>query len=137
MKNGKYELVIAPEEYPGGKYRGKYCYEHHLVWWKKTGEIVPLGWEIHHVNGDHRDNRFCNLRLLIAKKHRELHGRFLKEKSRIKFACPQCGKAKILKGNSYRVRLKNNKMKKVFCSRNCATKYQHSRVAQLAVALAC
>ena len=43
MKNGPYEMVIAPEEYPGRRYRNRYVYEHQLVWWKNTGKLVPKG----------------------------------------------------------------------------------------------
>ena len=31
MKSGNYILIKAPDNYPGKKYRGKYCYEHHYV----------------------------------------------------------------------------------------------------------
>ena len=40
MKNGDYILVKAPTNYPGKKYRNKYCYEHHLVYWQHYG-IIP------------------------------------------------------------------------------------------------
>jgi hypothetical protein len=31
VRNGKYTLVVAPAEYPGMRYRGRYVYEHHLL----------------------------------------------------------------------------------------------------------
>ena len=74
MKNGPYTLVKAPEDYPGKKYRGKYVYEHHLVWWKETGEIVPPGCNVHHKNEIKTDNRFDNLEILSHQEHAKEHG---------------------------------------------------------------
>ena len=73
MKNGKYILVVAPEAYFMKKYRGKYCYEHHLVWHAKYGAI-PVGHIIHHKNGDKHDNRVENLELLSRDDHSARHG---------------------------------------------------------------
>ena len=63
MKNGSYELVEAPVDYPGRRYRNRYVYEHHLVWWENTGQLVPVGSVVHHKNGCKRDNQFQNLEL--------------------------------------------------------------------------
>jgi hypothetical protein len=73
MRNGPYELVKAPPEYPGFRYRGKYVYEHILVWWKNTGEVVSeeSGFVVHHKNENRRDNAFSNL----EKKERGAHTR--------------------------------------------------------------
>lgn len=48
MKNGKYVLIVAPTEYPGTRYRGKYCYEHTYVFWKHTGVLPKKGEIVHH-----------------------------------------------------------------------------------------
>jgi len=74
VKNGPYELVVAPIDYPGFKYRGKYCYEHHLVWWRHTGELVLHPFLLHHKNEDKRDNRFENLEKLTRSEHTAQHG---------------------------------------------------------------
>lgn len=59
---GKYKWVKAPPDYPGHVYTwGKRVLEHHLVWWRHTGEVVPSGWIIHHKNGDRGDNAYANL----------------------------------------------------------------------------
>lgn len=43
VKNGPYELVIAPEEYPGKKYRGRYAYEHRVNYWRaRSTDCVVL-----------------------------------------------------------------------------------------------
>ena len=99
MKNGKYELVVAPNNYPGRVYRGRYCYEHHLVWWQHYGETIGSDENIHHVNGDCRDNRIENLCLMRAHEHNKEHGKKLIEKYRIKFVCGYCGCESSSKGN--------------------------------------
>ena len=76
MKNGPYELVVAPDGYPGKRYRGRYVYEHVLVWWANTGELPSPGKVVHHKNGKQRDNRFRNLEL----KTRAIHTREHSEK---------------------------------------------------------
>lgn len=123
MRNGKYELIVAPEQYPGRLYRGRYAYEHHVVWWKKTGEVPPKDFEIHHINGNHRDNRIENLALLHWKEHARIHceGR----QSKVTFTCPVCEKEHTLKKSVYKTRLHRNKYRKVFCSSRCGTKHQH------------
>ena len=90
MKNGEYELVIAPNDYPGKKYRGKYCYEHTLVWWQNTGTLPKENETLHHKNKDKRDNRFENLRLFLREDHDKYHGAESIEYHRIKCICPQC-----------------------------------------------
>ncbi len=89
MKNGPYELVIAPDDYPGMKYRDRYCYEHHLVWWENTGTLVPEGHLLHHRNGDHRDNRFENLHLLHIGNHGKYHATGV---TCVYLKCEWCGK---------------------------------------------
>ena len=73
MKNGPYELVIAPPNYPGKLYRNKYVYEHHLNWWLKTKEIIQEGFIIHHKDGNKRNNHSDNLKLLTKKDHTAQH----------------------------------------------------------------
>lgn len=110
MKNGPYELVIAPPEYPGRKYRGRYVYEHHLVWWKHTGMVVPEGFVIHHKNDRKRDNRFENFELKENAEHSRHHARPSKAKHgtstkyRRGCRCGDCKKANNLATNEYRWR---------------------------------
>jgi RNase P subunit RPR2 len=126
MKNGPYELVLAPQDYPGKKYRDRYCYEHYLVWWKTTGQVPQKGYEIHHKNGNHRDNKITNLQLLTAKEHRMVHGEILRKKAEIKAVCGFCKKTLYIRGNEYRSRMKNNKYNKVFCNQYCGAKHQYT-----------
>lgn len=51
---------------------GKQVLEHRVIWERAHGP-VPKGYEIHHINGDGRDNRLENLALLTTSEHRSLH----------------------------------------------------------------
>ncbi len=61
MRNGKYELVIPPVDYPGKRYRGRYAYEHHVVFWKTNGRLRSDGCVVHHRNDQKRENTPENL----------------------------------------------------------------------------
>lgn len=122
MKNGPYELVIAPPEYPGKKYRGRYCYEHHLVWWQNTGGLPGPGEVVHHKNEDKRDNSYGNLEKKTGGKHTADHHVLL---PLVRLICPECGTQFRIKGSIYRQRLKQqiqyrgNEKADLYCSRSC------------------
>jgi len=44
------------------------CLMHRYVWEKQNGKI-PLGWDIHHINGVKSDNRIENLECLPKSEH--------------------------------------------------------------------
>lgn len=116
MKNGDYILVKAPENFPGLKYRGKYCYEHHLIYWQKTG-IVPSSNEIiHHLNGNKHDNSFENLQLISIEKHNQLHCK-QRGKKLIKLKCPNCEKI-FIKSKRETFLVKGGKS--TFCCKLCS-----------------
>ena len=73
MKNGPYILIIAPENYPGKKYRARYAYEHHVVFWENTGQLCKEGHVIHHKNEDKHDNRWGNLEEISKADHASTH----------------------------------------------------------------
>lgn len=118
MKNGDYILVKAPDDYPGKKYRGRYCFEHHLVYWEHTGELPGDGKVIHHINHDKHDNRFENLAVEDWKTHSVRHNRERGRKCGL-FKCPVCGKefTRELRKTSF---VKNNSVD--YCSRECSGK---------------
>lgn len=117
MKNGKYNLVKVPKKYPGKKYRGLYAYEHIFVWWKYNKKMPKPGMEIHHINGEHRDNRIENLKLLTSKEHRAIHAKEQINKHRVMIDCKICGKQRLVKGNNYRWRSKHGY--NFYCSKPC------------------
>ena len=128
MKNGPYEMIIAPDGYPGKKYRGRYAYEHHIVWWKKHGELPRKGFEIHHKNGGHRDNRLCNLKLLSGSEHKALHAEKKHHSALRKVKCGNCGRVFKRLQSAINERLKVRRFGKLFCSISCGAIHQYSRV---------
>lgn len=76
-------MVTAPEcPYASGTGRVS---EHRYVWWKYHKNDPPLeyGDVIHHINGNHKDNRIENLVRLSAKDHRTIHGETIRESKRV------------------------------------------------------
>lgn len=120
MKNGNYILVVAPKNYPGKKYRDKYAYEHHVVYWKKHKILVNKGEVIHHKNGIKTDNRLANLELLSAKNHSNHHNRV----APIELECSNCQKKIFKKSSEFDFRTKNGQLF-WFCSNQCQAIYQH------------
>lgn len=57
--------------------------EHIIIWEKFTGERLPLGWVIHHINEQRDDNEPGNLMALSRGVHKELHA----ELQQLKAAC--------------------------------------------------
>lgn len=110
MQNGKYELVIAPSEYPGMKYRGRYCYKHHLIFWCCNGVLPSKDEVIHHIDGNYANNDISNLKLLSKQEHTKLHSR---SKRVIQRVCPICQKV-------FEFELRNLKFRpNPCCSRKC------------------
>lgn len=124
MKNGPYEMVIAPVGYPGKRYRDRYAYEHHVVWWQNTGSVPPPGFDVHHKNEQKRDNRFDNLELLSKSEHTKHHAPEAMPK--LSFTCGWCLELFKVSERIARQRLKKAKHDKLFCSRSCGAKHQNS-----------
>ena len=125
MKNGPYELVIAPGDYPGKKYRGKYCYAHRLNFWKTYG-YLPENKQliIHHIDGNKLNNSSDNLKLMDIKDHNTL--RHLNPYEDKIMSCPQCGNTFLWTAdqqkNFYRMQQNHNYKHQCgpFCSKRCA-----------------
>jgi hypothetical protein len=119
MKNGPYTLVVAPPEWPGKRYRGRYCYEHHLVFWRSTGHILLEDENIHHVNGDKRDNSAENLEVKTSSEHTKFHH---VKAEYVTLSCDFCGSKFSLLARQHRSRLKVRTS--VCCSHSCSAKKQ-------------
>lgn len=115
MRNGNYELIIPPEDYPGKRYRGRYAYEHRVNWWRKTGQNpddMPNS-VVHHKDERRRNNAGTNLERQTRSEHTRQH--MLKQRRKHglprmnKFVCEYCSVAFERRiGKRYR-----------FCSREC------------------
>lgn len=123
MRNGPYELVIAPDDYPGKKYRGRYCYEHHLVWWRNTGRMPLAGHLIHHRNERKRDNAFSNLEEKLVAVHSSEHTR--ERHPPLVIDCGMCGSQFEIQPSRFRERRAKSRSGKLFCSRSCGTKFNY------------
>lgn len=115
MKNGPYELVIAPENYPGKRYRGRYCYEHHLVWWQHHGTLPGPDELVHHKDENKRHNVIENLELMKKGRHATKHG-IEKGRSFTELRCAYCGNIFVRETRSVSTRYK---AKYVVCSKRC------------------
>ena len=115
MKNGSYDLVVAPLEYTGKKYRNRYIQKSHLIWWNHTGEVVEAPYLIHHKNENIRDDRFENLEKKHIQKHNFEHNYI----ESIETKCTNCDKIIILRPSDYRYR-KNKNKNGLFCSVRCS-----------------
>lgn len=120
MKNGEYELVIAPPDYPGKLYRNKYCSKHVLIYWQTYG-IIPKDDEIiHHKDEDKTNNDPSNLELMKRKDHVKLHKK--RGRKMVELMCPACNKIFIREK-------RNTHLSKhgiyTCCSRKCSGAMSH------------
>lgn len=119
MRNGPYELVIAPAEFPGKKYRDRYCYEHVLVWWQNTGEVPGPDELIHHKNENKRDNRFENLEKKGRGQHTAEHNEERGETVQVVCGNDRCRRSFPVRRHIHNSRRKNSKCGKLFCNHSC------------------
>lgn len=128
MKNGDYIMVIAPPEFPGKKYRSKYCYEHHLVYWQTYGIIPDKNEIIHHKDENKHNNDPGNLELKTRKKHSQEHN-FQRGKVMVELKCPYCQNNFIKeKRQTY---LQKPNVNYTCCSRKCLGSFTHlSKIEQ-------
>lgn len=117
MRNGPYILVVAPDDFPGMKYRGRYAYEHTVVWWKNTGTVPGPGLVLHHKNENKHDNRFENLEIQTRGAHTTEHCLL----PPVVLKCAFCSDP--IKKTGAEVRFRASIGQKDFCcSRSCAGK---------------
>lgn len=124
MKNGDYILVSAPKNYPGKLYRGKYCYEHHLCYWKHYGVIPKDDEIIHHKDENKHNNIIDNLELMKLIDHVRLHNAE-KKKHMVLLQCPIC-KTQFVKQRRDTHLVKGGRA--TYCSKECLYKSNALRV---------
>lgn len=116
MKNGKYELVVPPADYPGKRYRGRYAYEHHVAFWRSTGRLPSKGCVVHHKNDRKRDNDPENLEEKTRSEHSADHG-LKRGRKVVELRCAWCLEIFVR-------RWANPEYKKFYCCRSHMAKGQ-------------
>ena len=113
----KYVRVKAPPGYPGKKYPGGWCLEHHYVWWKETGQLVPKGFHLHHIDENPENNNINNLELLTISDHSKKHAC---SPALVDLVCPICGVQ--FTRERRQTHLVKKKQESTCCSRSCSAK---------------
>jgi len=121
-----YIKVVAPANYPGTVYKGKYCLEHHYVWWRETNELVPKDFVIHHKNHNRADNRFENLEMMTRGDHAKHHARPKPMKAVV---CAFCTKEYSVELRNWKSKTKHGQ-KEFHCTRSCSVKNQHRKAIE-------
>lgn len=68
---GDGHILINKPGHPRANSNG-YVLEHILIWEQAHGVPLPIGWEVHHLNGIPSDNRPENLKALPDLKHKNI-----------------------------------------------------------------
>ena len=108
------------KKYKGIKINGKIMDEHRHIMQTHLGRILGYNEVVHHVNGDSKDNRLENLKVMSRKEHTVLH--IAKPNAYMFIKCKKCDKSIKISIKKY-IRDKNNGKHNVFCSHTCRGKY--------------
>lgn len=86
-----------------------------------TGDFVPSGYDVDHINGDCSDDDLSNLQILDRKTHIAKSALERAGRTTASFSCPNCGL-----NFTKEKRVATSKKKNIFCSRSCNGKFNYS-----------
>lgn len=112
--NNRGRFVVYRPDYPRA-YENGIALRAHIVWWLNTGTVVPIGWNIHHRNGDKLDDHFENLELVEHVNHSRLHN---PKSEGVALECEQCGREYRMLPGKIRGRIRDGSLPR-FCSQEC------------------
>jgi len=117
--NGYIKLYVVDE------YGARVVEEHRYVMENKIGRRLGAAEVVHHIDGNKHNNEISNLEI-VGRVHHARHHALKQAPSQIVVECSWCGKQFSLPPSVYRARISRSLSNKLFCSRSCGTKHQHS-----------
>jgi hypothetical protein len=123
MSAGPRFIVYRPD-YPKADAYGR-AVRAHVVWWLETGQVLPPGYVVHHINENTLEDHKWNLALLTAKEHSRHHH---EKNAPVVLRCEQCSKDFTVQYNIINQHLKEGrKYGQRFCSKPCADEYRRGK----------
>ena len=122
VSKGDYNYAVVPE-HPNAT-KDNYVLEHRIVMENYLGRLLTSGEVVHHVNGDRKDNRIENLKLLSRSDHARGHA--IRGRKYVQLKCPECGI--IFEKEKRRTALRSSKKPKAtFCSHKCSGVFNRNK----------
>jgi len=114
IKKGDYFYAKLPE-HPRANNNG-YVLEHHVVAENKIGRLLKNGECVHHINGNGKDNRPENLKVMSIAQHSREHNTVYPGGHKVVLVCDYCGDSFK---REYRNRPQLKGYKGAYCSLKC------------------
>lgn len=111
-----YKYVVRPDN-------GKIDVEHRVIMEKHLNRKLDTNEVVHHLNGNHKDNRIENLVVMSRSEHGKLHA---KKTKYVTLTCQWCGQPFEKPLREYKHRTKHNQTE-FCCSKQCAGKLKYSK----------
>jgi hypothetical protein len=109
-----YKYVCGFKGHPMANKNGAIL-EHRYVMSQYLGRVLTREEIVHHLNGNKKDNRIDNLKLVSKRTHPKEHP---KEKRYIKLKCSGCGNNFVKAYNQYATKKKRGQ-DDFYCNRSC------------------
>lgn len=118
VSKGDYYYAIVPEH--PNKTKNNYVLLHRITMENHLGRVLNRNEIVHHLNGDKKDNRIENLRVMSSAEHAKLHAD-QKGKIMLELRCPQCKCVFLRSKRQTHIGKKQGKI--TFCSHSCRARF--------------